>query len=199
MATELAGHASSLLCYLNHDHKCRCQGNHDFATKEIRTSTILLGAGLEIVSIFYSCGCMEGAVSEKRLLVPLLKGNPEERRRQGMAWVHRQLGGQCSVCDKPSDLVTHSERDPTFKRWNRSFTNFDVHHPDHKSGVAPVFRLGDLYVSSARDPKAQEEGLLKALNQLKGCKLMYQPCHSQYHSKHGGHTFSRGVAQLFCR
>jgi hypothetical protein len=196
---EPADSASSLLCYLNHNHKCRCRHNLDFATTEIQTFSILLGAVREIVSIFYSSGCMEGAVSEKWLHVPLLEGNREERRRQGMAWVHRQLGGQCSVCKKPSDLVAHSERDPTFKGWNRSFTNFDVHHPNHKSRGAPLFRLGKLYVSSARDPKAQMEGLLKALDQLKGCDLMCQPCHSQYYSKHGGHTFSRGVSKLFCR
>jgi hypothetical protein len=139
---------------------------------------------------------MERAVSENGLQVPLLKGTQEERRRQGMAWVHRQLGGQCAKCHKPSDLVTYFDRDPTFKRWNRSCTNFDVHHPDSKSEGKPLFRLGQLYVRTAKHPNVQKEKLLEALNLLKGCILLCQTCHTQHHREHGGRTFSRGVPQL---
>jgi hypothetical protein len=121
--------------------------------------------------------------------VALLTGSREQRRRQGMAWVHRQLGGKCVKCKRASDMVKHAGKDPKFRRWKKKFTNFDVHH--HAQKGKPLFRLGQLYVPTARNPAYQREVLLEALSLLKGCKLMCQECHLKYHNTHGGKTFFR--------
>jgi hypothetical protein len=139
-----------------------------------------------------------GSNSGRRLVVgmsniPLIEGKrPLQRRRAGMAWMHSEFGGKCARCLKPSDLVEHAKVDPHFKRWTKSHTRLDLHHPHRGKSGRPIFRLGNMYVPASSRPAKQARALADAFEKLEGCILMCQGCHLLHHHQHGGHVWTRG-------